>query len=202
MVDGGRQLRRGRSRRPRNQGRRRRRSASGSVDEAEVALDVRLALVLAVERLAADAARETPHSRVDRAMTQQRTLRREALAALVTDERAVRGQRVREIARQVARQLSAVATGELSISGGRRRAHVLGDLLGAQRVLGGAATSLAALHVQRVHHEISLDAVAALETQRRRVVVHDDVLYLRPSRPVRTDNETETSNVAETNDTP
>ena len=98
VVDGRRQTRRRRAG-PQRGGcgcgggrrrRRRRRALAGrSVDDAEVALDVRLALVLAVERLAADAAREPAHAGVDRAMTQQRALGREALAALVTDERAV-----------------------------------------------------------------------------------------------------------------
>ena len=51
-----------------------------------MALDVRLALVLAVERLATDAAGEPAHTGVDRAVTQQRTLCRETLPALMTDE--------------------------------------------------------------------------------------------------------------------
>jgi len=54
-----------------------------------MALDVCLALVLAVERLAADAAGEPSHAGVDGTVTQQRALGREALAALMADERAV-----------------------------------------------------------------------------------------------------------------
>ena len=148
-------------------------------------LDVRLALVLAVERLAADAAGEPAHTGVDRPVTQQRALGGEALAALVAHERAVRGQRVREIARQIVRHLAAVAARELAAAARRRRrrrAHVLGNLLGAQRVLGGSASALASLHVQRVHHEVALDAAAALHVKRRRVVVHYNVFHLQRKR--------------------
>jgi len=156
-------------------------AGSRSVDDAEMSLDVRLALVLAVERLAADAAREPPHPGVDRAVAQQRALGREALAALVAHERAVRGQRVSEVARQVGRHVAAVAAAELARAAPAapaRRPRVLGDLLGAQRVLGGAPAALASLHVQRVEHEVALDAAAALRVQRSRVVVHYDVLHL------------------------
>ena len=127
-----------------------------------MALDVRLALVLAIERLAADAAGEPSHAGVDRPVTKQGTLGGEALSALVTDERAVRRQRVREVARQVGRHFAAVTARELAAAARRRRPHVLGNFLGAQRVFGGASSSLASLHVQRVDHEVSLDATAAL----------------------------------------
>jgi len=144
-------------------------------------LDVSLALVLAVEGLAADAAGEAPHAGVYRAVTQQRALGREALAALMTDERAVGGQRVREVPRQVDGHFAAVAARELAAAARRRRSHVLGDLLGTERVLGGTSTPLASLHVQSVHHEVSFDAAAALHVQRRRVVVHYNVFHLRPA---------------------
>ena len=141
-------------------------------------LDMRLALVLAVERLVADAAGEPAHAGVDRAMTQQRALGREALAALMTDERAVRRQRVSEVSRQIGGHFTAVATCELAVAARRRRTHVLGNLLGAQRVFGGASSTLASLHVQRVHHEVSLDATATLHVQRCRVVEHYNVFHL------------------------
>jgi len=141
--------------------------------------DVCLTLVFTVERLAADAAGEPAHAGVYRAVTQQRALGREALAALVTDERTVRSQRVREVPRQVDRHFSAVAARELAAAARRRRAHVLGDLLGAQRILGGPTSSLASLHVQSVDHEVSLDATTTLHVQRCRVVVHYDVFHLQ-----------------------
>jgi len=163
MVNGRRQLWRCPSRGARQSGGRRRRT--WSISQSEVTLDVRLAFVLAVERLAADAAGESPHPGVDGAMTQQRTLGGEALAALVTDERAVSGQRVREISRQIGRHFAAVTARELAATGRRRRAHVLGNLLSTQRVLGGASSSLASLHVQCVHHEVSFDTAATLNVQ-------------------------------------
>ena len=123
---------------------------------------MRLALVLTVERLAADAAGEPSHAGVDRSVTQQRTLGGETLAALMADERAVRRQRVREVSRQIGRHFAAVAARELAAAARHRRAHVLGNFLGAQRVFGGASSSLASLHVQRVNHEVPLDATAAL----------------------------------------
>lgn len=142
-------------------------------------LDVSLTFVLSVERLAADAASESAHSSVDRTMTQQRTLCCEALAALMTYERPVRRHCMREISRQIGRHFAAVAARELAVAARRRRAHVFGNLLRAQRVFGGPSSSLASFHVQRVHHEVSLDAATTLNVQWCRVVVHYNVFHLR-----------------------
>ena len=90
----------------------------------------------------------------------------------------MRRQRVCEVSRQIGRHFATIAARELAAAARRRRAHVLGNFLGAQCVFGGPSTSLASLHMQRVNHEVALDATATLHVQRRRVVKHDDVLHL------------------------
>jgi len=128
-------------------------------------LDVCLAFVLTVERLVADAAGEPAHASVDRAVTKQRTFRRETFATLMTDEGTVRRQRVCKVARQIGRHFTAVATSELVGAGRRWCSHVLGNLLSTQSVFRGAPTSLASLHVQSVYHEVSFNATATLRVQ-------------------------------------